>query len=1017
MEAGTGSVPNFRTLFESAPGLYLVLERDFTIVAVSDAYLRATMTSREAIVGRGIFDVFPDNPNDPAATGVANLRASLERVLATCAPDAMAVQKYDIRRPEADGGGFEERFWSPVNSPVLDASGRVVNVIHRVEDVTDLVRLQQRGREQQEMTDAWRERADAMGGEVLRRAQQLQSANQELRSANDEVTRLNHRLRELDQLRTQFFANVSHELRTPLALILGSVERWSTAAWFPEAHRQDLATVCRNARLLLKHVNDLLDVAKLEAGKMRIEYLDADLSRLVRFVGSHFDSLAQERHMLYAIQAPAALPVQIDADKVHRVLLNLIANAFKFTPDYGRVRVSVEASAERDEVTIVVADSGPGVPPPLRHAIFERFRQGDGGTTRRFGGTGLGLAIVKEFVELHGGSVAVGEAAEGGAQVTVVMPRSAPPGATVAKASDPARPAADARTTAAVVDELLPRPGGEAQGRGDRGSVLVVEDSPDMAQFLANTLGEKYRVEIARNGEAALQKLLRSTPDLLLTDVMMPVMGGDQLVTEIRKRPELAAMPIVVLTAKADEATRVRMLRLGAQDYLVKPFSNEELHARLDNLIAIKRAREVLQRESDGQHDDLASLANEVTARKRELQSALTSLQQKDELLLQAQKLESLGRLSGGIAHDVNNTLTAIHGHAELLGMDLPSADPLQAHVQHIVDAVHSTQKLTRQLLMFARKEVARPQPVDLDEVIALAEPMLRRLIRENVRIVIRSPAALDPVVVDPGQIEQVLVNLVVNAVDAMPNGGTLTITTTRCPAVSPSSPSEPPVADFVEITVRDTGMGMPPEVRAHVFEPFFTTKGVGKGTGLGLATCHGIVTQAGGSIVVDSEVGHGSTFRIRLPSVRARPEPLRPTAQSAARSRGTGTILLAEDQAPVRFVVAEALRRRGYTVIAAADGDEALQFVADDNATIDLLISDALMPRMSGKELAARVRTRHPQMAVLFISGYSDETAACQDPERGIRFLPKPFSTEALAAEVDQMLAARSDRPPLGSA
>jgi signal transduction histidine kinase len=309
------AAPDFKVLFESAPGLYLVLAPDLRIVAVSDAYARATMTRREEILGRGLFEVFPDNPADPNATGVRNLNASLQRVLENRVADAMAVQKYDIRKPAEEGGGFEVRYWSPVNSPVLKADGTLAYIIHRVEDVTEFVQLKQQGVAQSRLTEELRERAVQMEAEIYARAREVAEANTRLKQANEELARLYEKTRELDELKTQFFANISHELRTPLALILGPIAKRLAAGDLTDEERRDLEMVERNARLLHRHVSDLLDVARLEAGRMDIQYTEIDLARLARRTASNFDTLAEDGRIRYTVEAPEALPAQLDAEK------------------------------------------------------------------------------------------------------------------------------------------------------------------------------------------------------------------------------------------------------------------------------------------------------------------------------------------------------------------------------------------------------------------------------------------------------------------------------------------------------------------------------------------------------------------------------------------------------------------------------------------------------------------------------------------------------------------------------
>ncbi len=408
-----------------------------------------------------------------------------------------------------------------------------------------------------------------------------------VRSANREVTRLLEKTRELDELKTRFFANVSHELRTPLSLILGPVAKRLSATDLTAEARRDLEVVDRNARLLHRHVTDLLDVAKLEAGRMAMRYAGVDLARLARFVASHFEVLAAEKGIRFTVQALDSLPAEVDAEKLQRILLNVLSNAFKFSPEGGAVALILRVEGSRAVVT--VEDEGPGVPAELREAIFERFHQVDAGANRRFGGTGLGLAIVREFVGLHGGRVEAGDAPGGGALFTVTLPLKAPAGIVVESAAM----GLDEAIALQAPDELRapPRaaPPPASTARPDAPLVLVVEDNPDMNAFVAEALGASFRVATAFDGQEGLSKALAIRPDLIVSDVMMPRMSGDEMAEALRRHRELDDVPIIILTAKADDALRVGLLRHGVQDFLEKPFSVEELRARVDAFLGERR--------------------------------------------------------------------------------------------------------------------------------------------------------------------------------------------------------------------------------------------------------------------------------------------------------------------------------------------------------------------------------------------------------------------------------------------
>ena len=380
-----------------------------------------------------------------------------------------------------------------------------------------------------------------------------------------------------------------------------------------------------------------------------------------------------------------------------------------------------------------------------------------------------------------------------------------------------------------------------------------------------------------------------------------------------------------------------------------------------------------------------------------------------EDQLAQAQKLQSIGRLAGGVAHDFNNLLTAILGNAELSLMDLPEDHPARASVREIIGAAQRAASLTRQLLSFARKQIIEPVPLDLSVVVAESIEMLRRLLGEDVEILAELDAGLSIVQADPGQVQQVLVNLTVNARDAMPEGGQLVIETANLEVDDVYHAAHPEVAPgrYVTLTVTDTGTGMSEDVRRHLFEPFFTTKRHGEGTGLGLATCHGIVEQSGGHIVVHSDVGVGTTMTILLPAAEGVHRPTGEANSPLPPPTGTETVLVVEDDASVRRLAVLGLRSNGYSVLEAANATEALE-LASGPVSIDLVVSDVIMPGMRGPELAARVRDLRPGVRLLLVSGHPETDEAFRDKTGGvIQLLPKPFTPERLARKVREVLDA----------
>jgi PAS domain S-box-containing protein len=933
-------------------------------------------------------------------------------------------------------------------------------------------------------------KANKQAAEALEAAS---SANAELQSANEKVTRLYEKTRELDQLKTNFFANISHELRTPLTLILGPVAKRLAAGDLTDAERQELEVVERNARLLYRHVSDMLDVAKLESGRMKMQYALIDLAALTRFVASYFEILADENRIRFSVDAPETLPAQADAEKCERILLNLLSNAFKFTPDGGAVALTL--SMEGQHAVIRVQDTGQGVSEDMRETIFEPFRQVEGGADRRFGGTGLGLAIVREFVGLHGGSVEVTSAPGGGGAFTVTVPIMAPKGAEIR-----AEPSVlDKEISRQSLEELQPRRTSPSCSVSDAGSdlqlVLIVEDNPDMNAFLAEALQKHYRVASAFDGEEGLHKALDLCPDLIVSDIMMPRMSGDQMIRALRSHREMEDVPIIVLTAKADDELRVRLLQEGAQDYIYKPFSLEELLARISRLLAERyRAGEKLRQSelllkaimdstkgivwvkdldgrfiiinryaeealgltqerligrtvfdlfpreladkyadndrivlssgkalafeesaslTDGDHTYLSMKfpLRDVHGRIYALGAICTDITENRKLedqLRQAQKMEAIGQLAGGIAHDFNNILTAIIGYGNIVLMKMAPDDPQKLNIDQILAAADRAAHLTKDLLLFSRKQISDKQPVDLNEIIKKVEKFLIRVIGEDIefRSILEDQTIM--IFADAHQLEQVLMNLATNARDAMPGRGTFSVAAARINLnedfAATHGYGHP--GPYALITVSDTGRGMNEETRQRIFEPFFTTKEVGKGTGLGLSVVYGIIKEHDGYINVYSEPGKGTTFRIYLPVTASEIWEEGKSYEKEYPAAGTETILIAEDDEAIRDLSKTVFEQFGYTVIEAVDGDDAVRKFADNKDRIHLVLLDLIMPKMNGKEAYDEIRKINPEIKGIFASGYAPDIVRQKVLlEKDLIVVFKPISPIELLKKVREVL------------
>jgi len=513
----------------------------------------------------------------------------------------------------------------------------------------------------------------------------------------------------------------------------------------------------------------------------------------------------------------------------------------------------------------------------------------------------------------------------------------------------------------------------------DEGLLLVVDDDELNREILSRYLKRQgHTVAVAADGHEALELIKANSVDLVLLDILMPEVNGYQVLEYLKSDHTLRDIPVIMVSALEEMHNVVKCIEMGAEDYLPKPFDPVLMKARVGACLKRRRLE-------------------------------LSQRNQLQEQFLQAQKMESIGQLVGGVAHDFNNLLTPIMGHVYLGTKALPSGHPTRSNLEEINKAAERAASLTHQLLAFSRQQKIEPQVINLNDLITDMDKMLRRLIGEDIELVILNSPGLDLVKVVPGQFEQVLMNLVVNSRDAMPHGGRISIETLNVALDGTFTCQHPDGAlgPHVTLSVSDTGIGMSEEVKAHIFEHFFTTKEEGKGTGLGLSTCYGIVQQSGGHMVVQSEPDQGTTFRICLPRTIESADPRESGGDETCLSKGTETVLLTEDEPLVRNTIATILREQGYNVLQATNGDEALH-VAQEHASeeIHLLLTDVVMPHLNGVELAKRFRNTRPNARVLFISGYTDD-AITHDTEldQGVKFLQKPFSPFLLTRKVREVL------------
>jgi len=831
-------------------------------------------------------------------------------------------------------------------------------------------------------------------------------------------------LAEIDRVKTHFFSNVSHEFRTPLTLMLGPLEEALAGAALPAGERERLRLVQRNAMRLLKLVNSLLDFSRAEAGRVRAAFEPTDLAALTMEVAGAFRFAMQKAELRFDVAVPSPLPrVHVDRDMWEKIVLNLLSNAFKFTFVGG---ITLSLTAREGAVELKVEDTGTGIPAAELPRLFERFHRIEGARGRSFEGSGIGLALVKELVDVHGGTIRVESAQGRGTTFYITMPLGSahlPP-----EQIRPERALVHSGGIAqAFVEEALrwlpsgtPPPEDLAETQiisaaafrptAPRSRILLADDNTDMREYICQLLGARHDVTAAEDGRKALASIRRSRPDLLLTDMMMPGMDGFTLIKTIRADAQLRDLPIIVISARAGEESSVEGLAAGADDYLVKPFSARELIARVDGALAMARVRRQM---GDALRAQVAARTEELEAANAQLRSEAEEREKIEQVLRQSQKMEAVGKLTGGVAHDFNNLLQVIGGNLQLLANDVAGNDKAERRLRHALAGVTRGSKLAAQLLAFGRRQPLAPKVVNLGRFIHGLDDLLRRALGDGIEIDTRISGGLWNSLVDPSQVENALLNLAINARDAMNGHGRLTLEAgnAELTAAEAAQHDDRRPGQYVMLAVTDTGCGMAADVIEHVFEPFFTTKPEGQGTGLGLSMVYGFVRQSNGHIKIVSQPGQGTTVRIYLPRAE-QAEDSAAEIDTGPITGGKETVLVVEDDDEVRDTVVELLSDLGYRVLRAREAQSALAII-ESGAAIDLLFTDVVMPGpLRSPELARQARKRLPQLSVLFTSGYTDDAIMHGGRlDEGVELLSKPYTRESLARKIRHVLRNQRQR------
>ena len=683
--------------------------------------------------------------------------------------------------------------------------------------------------------------------------------------AYEEERRRAEALAEIDRAKTAFFSNVSHEFRTPLTLMLGPLEEVLSEAGerLSTAGHEQLVTVRRNAVRLLKLVNTLLDFSRIEAGRVQAVYEPTDLPRFTSEVASVFRSAMEKAGLRFSVECPPlAEPVYVDRDMWEKIVSNLLSNAFKFTFE-GVVTVTLRSL--NGSVELQVRDTGVGIPTDQHERVFERFHRIEGTQARTYEGSGIGLALVQELVKLHGGTVGVESVHGQGSKFTVTIPRGTAhlPAERIQAARSMTSTAIGARVYADEVERWLPdeqpasiplvdRPSmvevtasPRAEQSPHREDIVVADDNADMRQYFRHLLDERYEVQSVADGQQALEVTRRLRPALVLADVMMPQLDGFGLLRAIRQDTALASTPVILVSARAGEESRIEGLQAGADDYLVKPFTSRELLARVEAHLKLA----TLRRESAEREERLRSEAA-LEHEKRKLQADLAH----------ANRLATMGQLAASIAHEINQPIGAARNNAHAALRFLASRTPDLREVSEALECVVSETYRAVEIIGRIRDQVKKAPPrmgrVDLNDAVEEVITLVRgELSKNDISLLVQLEKGLPPAHGDRVQLQQVMLNLILNAIEAI----TGVNTDARNLVISSDAHS----SDGILVTIADTGPGIAAGDRERIFESFFTTKA--GGVGIGLSICRSIIDAHGGRLWADANQPSGAVFRFTL--------------------------------------------------------------------------------------------------------------------------------------------------------